>query len=182
MKIYTCTGDKGTTSLLGGKRISKADPRLEAYGTIDELNSFIGLMASAISGNNNIEDAENIRWIQGKLFNIGGILATDTEITKLPESCRISSDDISQIETLIDNATEGVPAQRSFILPGGALTASYAHVARTVCRRAERNIVSLETEVELPQELLKFINRLSDYLFVLARRINYYSGVEEISW
>lgn len=181
-KIYTCTGDKGTTSLVGGKRVSKSDPRLEAYGTIDELNSFIGLVASGISGKEDIEKFENILWIQKMLFNIGGCLATDLETTKLPEQCCISADDITKIESMIDAASDGLPVQRSFILPGGAVAASYAHVARTVCRRAERLIVLLSSTAEVPQETLIFINRLSDYLFVLARRINLLLGEKEILW
>lgn len=181
-KIYTSTGDKGTTSLVGGKRVSKSDPRLEAYGTIDELNSFIGLVASQICNDQEIELQENLRWIQKKLFNIGGCLATDTETTKLPESCYVVKDDISRIENMIDSAQENLPQQRSFILPGGTVAASYTHVARTVCRRAERLIVALSSSVEVVPETIIFINRLSDYLFVLARRINYLSGEKEILW
>ena len=181
-KIYTCTGDKGTTSLVGGQRVSKDNPRLEAYGTIDELNSFIGVVASKIADKTEIETPENIRWIQGMVFNIGGLLATDTTTTKLPESCYVKKDDISKLEKMIDLAQESLPVQRTFILPGGTEAASFSHVARTVCRRAERLIVTLQSSVELPEEIIVFINRLSDYLFVLARRINYFSGTEEISW
>lgn len=179
-KIYTRTGDSGTTSLVGGKRVSKTDPRLEAYGTIDELNSFIGLMLSVMDGK--AETAENIRWIQQKLFNIGGCLATDTTAFQLPDSCKILQADVERMEQMIDAAQEGLPEQKSFILPGGTQAASFAHVARTVCRRAERLIIALPHEAKVPSELLQYINRLSDYLFVLARRINYFAGVSEKIW
>lgn len=179
-KIYTRTGDKGTTSLVGGKRVSKCDPRLDAYGTIDELNSFIGLMLSVMDGK--AESAENIRWIQQKLFNIGGCLATDTTSFQLPDSCKILTPDVERIEQMIDALTDGLPEQRSFILPGGTQAASYAHVARTVCRRAERLILALPDDAKAPSELLQYINRLSDYLFVLARRINFFAGVSENIW
>lgn len=179
-KIYTRTGDKGTTSLVGGKRVSKTDPRLEAYGTIDELNSFIGLMLSIMD--DKAESAENIRWIQQKLFNIGGCLATDTSSFQLPDSCKVLPADVERIEKMIDSVQEGLPEQKSFILPGGTQAASYAHVARTVCRRAERLILALPDEAKVPSELLQYINRLSDYLFVLARRINFFAGTPEKIW
>jgi len=179
-KIYTRTGDNGTTSLVGGKRVSKTDPRLDAYGTIDELNSFIGLMLSTMDSK--AENPENIRWIQQKLFNIGGCLATDTSAFELPESCKVQAQDVERIEHMIDAVQEGLPQQRSFILPGGTQAASYAHVARTVCRRAERLILALPDEAKAPSELLQYVNRLSDYLFVLARRINFFAGVDENIW
>ena len=179
-KIYTRTGDKGTTSLVGGKRVSTSDPRLDAYGTIDELNSFIGLMLSVMD--EKAESRENIQWIQKKLFNIGGCLATDTASFQLPDSCKILADDVERMEKMIDAAQEGLPEQRSFILPGGTQAASYAHVARTVCRRAERLIIALPDDAKAPSELLQYINRLSDYLFVLARRINFFAGVNENIW
>ena len=158
-KIYTRTGDNGTTSLVGGKRVSKTDPRLDAYGTIDELNSFIGLMLSTMDSK--AENPENIRWIQQKLFNIGGCLATDTSAFELPESCKVQAQDVERMEHMIDAAQEGLPQQRSFILPGGTQAASYAHVARTVCRRAERLILALPDEAKAPSELLQYVNRLS---------------------
>ena len=179
-KIYTRTGDKGTTSLVGGKRVSKTDPRLDAYGTIDELNSFIGLMQSVMD--DKAESPENIRWIQQKLFNIGGCLATDTATFQLPDSCKVLAADVERMEKMIDAAQEGLPEQKSFILPGGTQAASYAHVARTVCRRAERLIIALPNDATAPSELLQFINRLSDYLFVLARRINFFAGAPEKIW
>ncbi len=180
MKIYTRKGDDGTTGLVGGLRIRKNDPRLDAYGTIDELNSFIGLMLSVLEVA--AESRENIIWVQQKLFNIGGFLATDTKTTTLPEACHILDSDVEKLEHLIDAAGKNLPSQRTFILPGGTQSAAYAHVARTVCRRAERLIVSLDNEIVIPSALLSFINRLSDYLFFLARRINYLSGIVEKSW
>lgn len=180
MKIYTRTGDDGTTGLVGGQRVRKNDARLDAYGTIDELNSFIGLMQSVLDVA--AESPENILWIQQKLFNIGGCLATDTTTTTLPEACQILDTDVERLEQLIDSAGEGLPLQHTFILPGGTQAASYAHVARTVCRRAERLIISLKDDVDIPSTLIAFINRLSDYLFVLARRINYLSRIEEKTW
>lgn len=179
-RIYTRTGDSGTTSLVGGQRVSKTDCRLEAYGTVDELNSFIGLMLSLMD--DKAEKPENIRWIQKILFNIGGCLATDTTTFPLPESCMVKADDVTRIEGMIDAAQDGLPQQKNFILPGGCQAAAYAHVARTVCRRAERLIIGLPDTCSVPCQLLCFMNRLSDYLFVLARRINYFSGVEENIW
>ena len=179
-KIYTRTGDEGTTGLVGGKRVSKTDPRIEAYGTIDELNSFIGLMLSVMAGMD--EEKENIRWIQKELFGIGGTLATDTSSFELPESCKIETSDVQPIEGMIDSIQAELPKQHSFILPGGCQAASYAHVARTVCRRAERLIIALPGASKLPSELLCFINRLSDYLFVLARKINIFAGIDENIW
>ena len=180
MKIYTKTGDDGTTSLVGGKRVSKTDARLEAYGTVDELNSFIGLMLSFMSSDDCCTG--NIRWIQQKLFNIGGCLATDTATMQLPESCLISQSDVTRLECMIDAAQDGLPQQRCFILPGGCRSAAYAHVARTVCRRAERLIIGLPDSCQVPCEVVCFMNRLSDFLFVLARRENYLAGVEEKMW
>ena len=131
---------------------------------------------------NKAESAENIQWIQQKLFNIGGCLATDTSSFELPDSCKVLASDVERIEKMIDTLQEGLPEQRSFIMPGGTQAASYAHVARTVCRRAERLILALPDEAKVPSELLQYINRLSDYLFVLARRINFFAGTPEKIW
>ena len=128
------------------------------------------------------ESPENIRWIQQKLFNIGGCLATDTSSFQLPDSCKVLPADVERIEKMIDSVQEGLPEQKSFILPGGTQAASYAHVARTVCRRAERLILALPDDAKAPSELLQYINRLSDYLFVLARRINFFEGAPENIW
>ena len=179
MKIYTRTGDDGTTSLVGGRRVSKTDIRLEAYGTVDELNAQLGLLAVHVF---DAQDSASLRWLQNRLFSIGGALATDTDTTSLHDSCRISSDEIARIEQMIDTAGAGLPQQKAFILPGGCEGAAVCHVARTVCRRAERCILRLGKEHPVDANLLIFINRLSDYLFVMSRRLNFLSGNEEIYW
>ena len=179
MKIYTGTGDDGTTSLVGGQRVSKTDIRLEAYGSVDELNSYLGLLSTYITDES---DKAGIRWIQNRLFCAGGLLATDTEHTKVPESCHISADDIARLEQMIDNAGCNLPCQKAFILPGGSRGSSVCHVARTVCRRSERNILKLNELHPTDSHLLVFMNRLSDYLFVMSRRINYLAGEKEFFW
>ncbi len=179
MRIYTGTGDDGTTSLVGGRRVQKTDMRLEAYGTVDELNSHLGLLSSKLSCQ---EDINGIRWIQNLLFSVGGALATDTESTDTPASCVIEGCHIQQIERMIDNAGVGLPAQKAFILPGGCETAAICHVARTVCRRAERCILRLHQQHPVDCNLLVFINRLSDYLFVMSRKLNFSNGCEEVYW
>lgn len=179
MRIYTGTGDDGTTSLVGGKRVPKTDIRLEAYGTVDELNAHLGLLATYIADDT---DTASLRWIQNLLFSIGGALATDTATTALPASCKVTEQDIRRIEQLIDEAGKSLPQQKAFILPGGCRAAAICHIARTVCRRAERCVLRLNNEY--PQEpcLLVFLNRLSDYLFVMSRKTNYLSGSAEIYW
>ncbi|MCQ2067111.1 MAG: cob(I)yrinic acid a,c-diamide adenosyltransferase [Bacteroidaceae bacterium] len=179
MKIYTGTGDDGTTSLVGGRRVSKTDIRLEAYGTVDELNANIGLLASHISVSS---DIDNLRWIQNRLFSVGGSLATDTDTTPVPERCHVTSDDIERIERMIDAAGDGLPVQKAFILPGGCTGAAVCHVARTVCRRAERCVLRLNEQHPLDSNLLVFLNRLSDYLFVMSRRLNFLADTDEIFW
>lgn len=176
--IYTCTGDSGTTSLVGGKRLSKDDIRIEAYGTVDELNSQVGLLASLVG-----EDADQVRWlqfIQNKLFNVGSYLATDS--AEPMDIVGLTDGDIDMIEKEIDRMDAGLPPLRSFVLPGGSTVASCAHVCRTVARRAERRIVSLAHAASVDARVLKFVNRLSDYFFVLARFNNVKSGVDEIFW
>lgn len=187
MKIYTRTGDDGTTSLVGGQRVSKSCPRLEAYGTIDELSSQIGLLRSFIENapDNSmlcVAFIPQLEWIQQKLFCMGGALATDVTTTSLPESCRILESDVTRLESMIDNMSEGLPVQRSFILPGGCVPAGQAHVARTVCRRAERLVTALNNDVQVPDNVTVFLNRLSDFLFILARKANQISGCAEILW
>lgn len=179
MKIYTRTGDDGTTSLVGGRRVHKSDIRLEAYGCVDELNANIGLLAAYISDSS---DLQNLRWIQNLLFCIGGALATDTDTTPLPDSCRLSPADVARIESFIDAAGEGLPQQRAFILPGGCPAAAICHVARTVCRRAERRILQLDAIHKTDPNILIFMNRLSDYLFVMSRRLNFLNSTPEIFW
>lgn len=189
MKIYTKTGDDGTTSLVGGKRVKKCCLRLEAYGTVDELSSHIGLTCSLLhamelGGSDNVCGAveTDLQWIQQKLFCMGGALATDTDCTQIPSSCHILESDVTRLESMIDAIQQELPQQRSFILPGGCPAASQAHVARTVCRRVERLVIGLGNDVRIPENVVYFLNRLSDYLFCLARRLNVLSDTPEILW
>lgn len=173
MKIYTKTGDNGQTSLLGGTRVEKCDPRIEAYGTVDELNSFLGLLICQYDN-----EKDFLQKIQHKLFNIGSILAAERELPfELPS---VSDEDIIALEKAMDGFTEHLPELKNFILPGGFIASSQAHICRTICRRAERRIIELKMEhLELP---IKYLNRLSDYLFVLAREILFQEGKPEIFW
>lgn len=178
MKIYTKTGDKGLTSLFGGKRVSKHHLRIEAYGTVDELNSYIGLIRDQKIDT----DTFNVLIeIQDRLFTLGSMLATEpgNEKVKVPQ---LFEDDITLIENEIDKMNETLPEMRSFVLPGGHQTVSFCHVARCVCRRAERLTVHL-AEVETVNELVvKYLNRLSDYLFVLSRKLTQDNNAIEIPW
>lgn len=177
MKIYTKTGDKGTTSLVGGVRVSKTDDRLEAYGTVDELNSELGLLQTYVKSE---EELECIAFVQRKLFAIGGYLATDQTKTDLRKSCVITQEDVEKMEQAIDKIDSVLPPLRSFIIPGGSRSSAVCHVCRTVCRRAERRILVLNDLYEVDPNLISFMNRLSDYLFVLARKLNLLEGVNEI--
>ena len=177
--IYTRTGDKGTTSLVGGQRVSKADRRIESYGTIDELNSFIGLLMTAID---DAEDEQFLLFIQHKLFTIGSYLATDQSTTELKIESQVTQESIEKIEHEIDRIDETLPKMKNFVLPGGCRSASLAHVCRTVCRRAERRIYSLAEQAEVEDPVLIFVNRLSDYLFVLARKECLKHNGKEIIW
>jgi len=177
-KIYTKTGDKGTTGLFGGKRVPKDNTRLEAYGTIDELNSFLGL---ALSFNNNETIGEILLKLQQLLFDLGGDLATPLENTKV-EIKRISPENTLEIERIIDKLDSEIPELKVFILPGGSKTASFLHVARSVCRRAEREIIKASQEQKLNSEVVVLINRLSDLLFVLARYSNFIQNINDIEW
>lgn len=175
-KIYTHTGDKGQTSLVGGKRVSKIHPRLEAYGTVDELSSQLGLLAA-------MTDDEHHRTfltdIQNTLFHLSAILATEPESKWQPAP--LSADLITSMESEIDAIQELLPPFRAFIIPGGCQAAAQAHVCRTVCRRAERRILAMTESVDVDSAVLEYMNRLSDYLFILARRLNQQAGVEEIT-
>ena len=173
MRIYTRTGDNGMTSLIGGKRVKKYDIRLEAYGTIDELNSCIGLILSTN------EEKEILNEIQNMLFNIGAWLADGTG-QRPDDSC--IEEGLKQLENEIDRLSELLPTLKSFVMPGGNIGASFAHLARTVCRRAERRIIELADKEIINQNLIKYINRLSDYLFVLARMINHERNFPENFW
>lgn len=178
-KVYTKGGDKGQTSLVGGERISKCCSRIEAYGTIDELNSHIGLLVSMISDET---DRNELQRIQNCLFNVGTYLATDTETTPLYSSARIPTNEIARLEQLIDEITAILPEQQGFILPGGMPSASQSHVCRTVCRRAERCMVALSETSPLSPEYIAYINRLSDFFFVFAKKLNFNAGCEEKIW
>ncbi len=178
MKIYTKTGDKGFTSLIGGTKVPKYDLRIESYGTVDELNSYIGLVRDQEISDHH---KDILMMIQEKLFVIGAILASDPEKSrmKLPE---ISMEDVSVLEREIDAMDEVLPELRHFVLPGGSTTVSFCHIARCVCRKAERFTVHLAEESVVPGIILVFLNRLSDYLFVLARKLCFDSGISEIKW
>jgi cob(I)alamin adenosyltransferase len=178
--IYTHSGDKGTTGLIGGTRISKKSKQIEAYGTIDELNSFIGLLRSYISDEH---DDLFLLHVQNTLFLIGGILATDTTKISSASVGVVTAENVKSIEIEIDTIDEKLVPQKSFIIPGGCRGASVAHVCRTVCRRAERAIYAfMDEDHNIPSELLEFINRLSDYFFVLSRKVNADKNTEEILW
>lgn len=176
MKVYTKTGDTGTTSLVGGKRVPKDCARLESYGTIDELNTQVGLLLTYVS---EPVDRETLIGIQNNLFVIGAQLAT--EAPQVP-SVIITSVDVTKLEQSIDAASEGLPKWRGFTLPGGCRPAALAHVCRTICRRAERRILTLNSSEEVAPELLAYVNRLSDYFYILALRLNFLQGTEEILW
>jgi cob(I)alamin adenosyltransferase len=178
MKIYTKTGDKGETSLFGGKRVKKSHPRIEAYGTVDELNAFIGLLKDQ-EVNHRRKDL--LKEIQDRLFTIGANLASDPEKNKLkvPD---LQEDDIILLEKEMDKMDENLPLLRNFVLPGGHTAVSFAHLARTVCRRAERQCIVLSEDEFVPEIVIQYLNRLSDYLFVLSRLMTKELGVEEITW
>ena len=183
--IYTKTGDDGTTSLVGGKRVLKTDCRLEAYGTADELNSVIGLLATYVD---DADDHQLLEDIQNVLFVVGGYLATDQSCTELMPQTLVSPEMVARIESGIDQIESSLPRLRAFVLPGGSRGSAVAHVARTVCRRCERCILRMNELLvsegcpTISNEVLAFINRLSDFLFVLARKMNILSNKEEIIW
>ncbi len=178
MKIYTKKGDKGQTSLIGGVKVSKSNLRIQAYGTIDELNSFIGVVRDAYEDK---QSGDVLYRIQNLLFTIGSHLAADPEKSrmKLPE---IKEEDIKLLEDEIDRMNEKLPPLMHFILPGGHIASSYCHVARCVCRRAERLIVELSESEIVEPIIIKYINRLSDYLFILSREILAANHAEEVKW
>ena len=185
MKIYTKTGDKGTTALFGGTRVPKHHIRIEAYGTVDELNSHIGLIRDQ---NIDIISKEILINIQDKLFTIGAIMATDPEKATLKNGKKrldislISDKDIELLEKTMDEINEKIPPMTHFVLPGGHQTVSFCHIARCVCRRAERLSTALYEISPFEDNALKYLNRLSDYLFVLARKLTYDLQAEEIKW
>ena len=185
MKIYTKTGDKGTTGLVGGKRIPKHDLRIDSYGTIDELNSYLGLIRDQEIST---DHKTTLLDIQNQLFVIGSLLATDPKLLK-EESKRkrlgitfLNPEAITCLETEIDVMNNELPAMTHFILPGGHQTVSFCHIARCICRRAERSISKLHIEHPTQPEILIYLNRLSDFIFVLARKLSKELDAEEIKW
>jgi cob(I)alamin adenosyltransferase len=179
LKIYTKSGDKGSTSLIGGTKVLKSDPRIEAYGTVDELNSYIGLCCDILTDN----DAGNVlREVQDRLFTIGSSLACDPEKGSKMKIPDLKEEDIVLLEKEIDRMDDLLPDLTHFILPGGHPTVSYIHITRCVCRRAERCCVRLQGDSKQESLIIKYLNRLSDYLFVLARHAAKSLNAEEIIW
>lgn len=178
MKIYTKTGDKGLTSLIGGTRVPKHHIRIESYGTVDELNSYIGLIADQ---DITWHDKEILKQVQDRLFTIGSSLAADPEKSKMiiPD---LRQEDIELLEKEMDDMNLQLPELGHFILPGGSNTISYCHIARCVCRRAERIVVHLAEESAVEEKVNIYLNRLSDYLFTLARKVGHENNVPESKW
>lgn len=180
LKIYTKTGDKGKTSLIGGTKVSKTDIRIESYGTIDELNSFIGLLGDSTSDEH---CKTSLKEIQDRLFTIGASLACDPRKNSLMTIPDLKEEDVVFLEKEIDDMEKTLEPLKSFILPGGHTVVSIAHITRSVCRRAERICVQLqENESNVEPLILKYLNRLSDYLFVLARYIAHQLKIKEVLW
>lgn len=177
--VYTGTGDQGQTSLVGGERVSKTDLRLEAYGTVDELNSFIGVLIATCAPS---PDTELLLYVQNKLFTIGSYLATDPSFTAFRKESLLSEEASQKLERRMDELDEKLPRINNFILPGGSSCAAAAHVCRTVCRRAERAILRVAESHEVDDKILRFMNRLSDYLFVFSRACNINTGHNEVFW
>ena len=178
MKIYTKTGDQGTTSLFGGKRVSKADLRIDTYGTVDELNSYIGLLRDQEV---NRKRKDFLVEVQDRLFTIGSILATEPGNTKVKIPHLLPAD-IEALEKEIDALDAMLPPMRFFVLPGGHSSVSFCHIARTVCRRTERLVIALNASEEIDALVIQYLNRLSDYLFMLSRMMTQELQVEETPW
>jgi cob(I)alamin adenosyltransferase len=179
-RIYTKTGDEGKTSLIGGTRVSKSDIRIEAYGTVDELNSTLGMVRDQVQ---DTKISDMLKEVQDRLFTIGSLLATDPDKTVKMQLPDLHEDDIALLEREIDTMDSALPALKSFILPGGLLASSTAHLARCVCRRAERICVHMQDNAQFVDAIvIKYLNRLSDYLFTLARYICHMAGTPDIEW
>jgi cob(I)alamin adenosyltransferase len=178
-KVYTRRGDKGQTSLVGGKRVSKSDVRLEAYGTIDELSANMGMLIAQLPDG---YEKETLLRIQNNLFNVCTNLATDQDDTPLYPSAYLPEGETEFLEQEVDSIMKELPEAQGFILPGGTREAAQAHICRTVCRRAERRIVALAQEATVSPEIQEYINRLSDYFFVLAKKLNFLAGKNEKIW
>jgi len=185
MKIYTKTGDAGTTALFGGTRVPKHNIRIESYGTVDELNSYLGLIRTQEI---DPHSKEVLTHIQDRLFTLGAILATDPDKATLKSGKerlnipKIDEEDITLLENEMDKMNDALPEMTHFILPGGNTTVSYCHIARTVCRRAERRTTLLNENEPIDGRVLMYLNRLSDYLFVLARKLSKDTNAEETQW
>ena len=178
MKIYTRTGDSGTTALFGGQRLPKSDIRIEAYGTVDELNSHIGLLRDQPV--NSVRTSILLE-IQDRLFAIGAILAAEPGNAKI-KIPKLNTADVDKLETHIDDMESGLSEMKSFILPGGHPSVSFGHIARTVCRRAERRVEALNQRQPVDPLVIQYLNRLSDFLFVLCRKMAAESGAQDIPW
>lgn len=178
MKVYTKKGDKGTTGLIGGTRVPKHHLRIEAYGTVDELNSYIGLIRDQ-----EMDEKHHVMLIeiQDRLFTMGSMLANDSEKSKM-ELPPLFKSDVVKLEHAMDDMDKDLPPMKSFVLPGGHTTVSYCHVARCVCRRAERIATQLNEEIGVDELVLSYLNRLSDYLFVLARKLTKDLQATEVPW
>ena len=190
MKLYTTTGDDGTTGLFGGDRVTKTHPRIEAYGTVDEINACAGLAAAAISGAHPTEEgaqgmrqlAQMLSHVQSTLFDLGADLATPAGARHEDKIRRIDQDDVAGLEEWIDRFSDATPPIEVFVLPGGSELAARLHVARTVSRRAERAVVALAAGEEISGEVVKWLNRLGDLFFAAARYANHCEGVPDVPW
>lgn len=178
--LYTGGGDSGTTSLVGGERVKKNSVRLDAYGTLDEFSAFLGALAADKGCTEEVKG--QLMQVQNMLFNLGAYLATQAPAGEQPKVAGLDDARISHLEGWIDALDEQTPRIRAFVLPGGCEAAAKAHIARTVCRRAERRVLALAEEAYVDPLLLRYLNRLSDYLFILARYLNFMAGEEEIVW
>lgn len=179
LKIYTKAGDQGKTSLLGGKKVSKSHFRIDAYGNVDELNAFIGLLKDQQEIESRLK--QQLYWIQEHLFTIGSLLASESDFSGF-ELPKISAAEVKQLEVWIDKYSGELPELKNFILPGGHPVVSLCHVCRTVCRRTERAIEALNVEEAVDELIIQFINRLSDYFFIFARKLGSELKVKEVPW
>ena len=179
MKIYTKTGDKGETGLFGGQRVPKNSLRIEAYGTIDELSSFIGLAITEVKSG---EVKNLLEKIQNELFAVGSDLATPNNANEKDKIVRVPQEFYADAEKAIDKFESELQPLKNFILPGGTKSASLLHICRTICRRAERNVVALNDSVKIGDNIIIFLNRLSDLFFVLARYENHLAGIQDVKW
>lgn len=179
MKIYTKTGDKGDTGLFGGARVSKASLRVAAYGEVDELNAVLGIVSAHTADPSALQE---LRQIQSELFVLGAELARNPDKPVDLGMSLLAGDDVERLERLIDALDESLPALKTFILPGGSPSAAFLHLARTTCRRAERAVVQLAQSEPVREELVRYLNRLSDLLFTMARAANVRAGTADVPW